>query len=182
MASPSSTFPSQLLSAPSQASNASGWTAASVSSQSLALARIPLLEGRLESAGETETFLTHAQSTKWFSAAEPLDLPTAVEEGGDEVRPGAFDLAQNYPNPFNAGTLIRYHLPSDAEISLIVYDLAGQHVRTLDSGFKSAGQHAANWDGRDDNGRHVASGVYMYDFTTRSQELSPRWGKMVLLR
>jgi len=76
--------------------------------------------------------------------------------------PTVFSLRQNYPNPFNPETTIRYEMPEDSHISLKIFALNGQLVRTLVDAFSPAGFHIATWDGRDDNGRNVASGVYLY--------------------
>ena len=71
-------------------------------------------------------------------------------------------LAQNYPNPFNSETVIEYALPQSGEIQLMIYDVTGQRVVTLASGPRQAGTYALRWDGRDDAGRQMASGVYLY--------------------
>ena len=71
-------------------------------------------------------------------------------------------LAQNYPNPFNSETVIEYQLPQSGEMQLIVYDVTGQQVVSLASGPRQAGTFSLRWDGRDDAGRQVASGVYLY--------------------
>jgi photosystem II stability/assembly factor-like uncharacterized protein len=85
--------------------------------------------------------------------------PNAVEE---EPMPQAFKLGQNYPNPFNPETVIRYQLGSPAEVSLRIYNLRGQLVRTLVAANQSAGDHEIHWDGRDEFGNAVASGVFLY--------------------
>jgi|GEM_PF-5890390 len=72
----------------------------------------------------------------------------------------AFSLEANYPNPFNAGTVIRFALPSDSRVSLIVYDIAGRQVRTLVDGEVRTGEHEIQWDGRDQTGTYAASGLY----------------------
>ena len=69
-------------------------------------------------------------------------------------------LDQNFPNPFNPATTLRYELPRDASIELAVFDLRGRRVTTLHRGPQTAGYHDARWDGRDDQGRAVASGLY----------------------
>jgi len=77
----------------------------------------------------------------------------------------SFDLAQNYPNPFNPVTMIRYTLPfvsGDNSVSLIVFNSAGQTVRTLVHSPQNAGQHQITWNGKDDYGMDVPSGVYFY--------------------
>jgi hypothetical protein len=76
--------------------------------------------------------------------------------------PQVFSLAPNYPNPFNPSTTIRYQLPLDTQVSLEIYDVLGQKVRTLVSELKPAGHYLVSWDSRDDRNRHVAAGVYFY--------------------
>lgn len=76
--------------------------------------------------------------------------------------PQGFALQQNYPNPFNPGTIIRFQLPSHGRVSLTIYNISGQLVRTLLDSSVSAGAHAVAWDGRDDHGQLVASGEYLY--------------------
>ncbi len=72
-------------------------------------------------------------------------------------------LAQNYPNPFNPETTIRFHLHERRKVRLVIYDLAGHHVRTLVDGELAAGEQTISWDGRDQQGRLMASGVYFYE-------------------
>lgn len=79
-----------------------------------------------------------------------------------ESMPQGFALQQNYPNPFNPGTIIRFQLPSHGRVSLTIYNISGQLVRTLLDSSASAGAHAVAWDGRDDHGQLVASGEYLY--------------------
>ena len=76
--------------------------------------------------------------------------------------PPEFGLAQNYPNPFNSGTAVSFSIPVRGESSLAVYNLAGQRIRTLSRSMLEAGKHTVRWDGLDDEGRAVASGVYLY--------------------
>jgi hypothetical protein len=76
-------------------------------------------------------------------------------------------LAQNYPNPFNPETWIPYQLAEDSDVTIRIYNASGRLVRVLDLNHRNAGtymskQSAAYWDGRDDNGELVASGVYVY--------------------
>lgn len=89
------------------------------------------------------------------------DLNTSVVTDEQES-PGAYTLSQNYPNPFNSETAIRYVSPEAAEVRLIICDLSGQAVRTLVKGYKQPGWHTAVWDGRDEAGWEVASGIYLY--------------------
>ena len=89
-------------------------------------------------------------------------------------------LFQNYPNPFNPITTIRYALPEQAQVNLAVYDIQGRLIRRLVSGVREAGQHEAQWDGRDTNGRAAASGVYLYKLSTNQGFSQTR--KLLLLK
>lgn len=106
-------------------------------------------------------------------------------DDGKTLVPKAFELSQNYPNPFNPTTTIRYTLPSvrDGEetlpTTLRIYNILGEVVRTLVDEPKSAGVHYEIWDGKDDQGEQVASGVYFYRL--RAGEFSET-KKMVLLK
>lgn len=89
--------------------------------------------------------------------------PVFVTGSAEESRaPAAFGLSQNYPNPFNPVTEIRYDLPVDCQVSLVVYNALGQKVATLVNEFQRAGSRVASWDARSDNGMRVSSGVYFY--------------------
>jgi hypothetical protein len=93
--------------------------------------------------------------------------------------PATFGLAQNAPNPFTTGTTIRFALPQPATVDLSVYNVLGEKVRTLVSGPAAAGHGAYTWDGRNDSGRRVTSGVYFYRLEA-GKERSTR--KMVILK
>jgi hypothetical protein len=80
----------------------------------------------------------------------------------DSRNPIVFALAQGIPNPFTGKTLIRYQLPHSVHVSLKVYDIAGRLVKTLVNEEKEAGYFRTHWDGKDNSGRRVASGVYFY--------------------
>jgi flagellar hook assembly protein FlgD len=73
-----------------------------------------------------------------------------------------FVVSQNYPNPFNPTTTISYQLPVSAEVELTIYNLLGQQIRKLVNTKQVAGSYQIEWNGRDDNGREVASGIYVY--------------------
>ncbi len=78
------------------------------------------------------------------------------------VIPEAFALLQNYPNPFNPSTTISFALPEAGVVQLTIYNLHGQEVRTLASGNYASGKYAITWDGKDESGQIVPSGVYLY--------------------
>jgi hypothetical protein len=73
-----------------------------------------------------------------------------------------FSLFSNFPNPFNAATTINYAIPEGAEVRMVVYDLGGRQVRVLVEGDHPPGWYTVVWEGRDAEGREVASGVYFY--------------------
>lgn len=76
--------------------------------------------------------------------------------------PEQFALHQNYPNPFNPTTEIKYELPENGFITLNIFNVTGQRIRTLVDEPKNAGYHSVLWDGKDEFGNEVASGVYLY--------------------
>ena len=80
--------------------------------------------------------------------------------------PADYSLSQNFPNPFNPVTTITYEIPRMSYITLKVYNLAGQRVSSLVSQVQRAGKYQVQWDGKDFNGREVASGVYIYSIST----------------
>ena len=104
---------------------------------------------------------------------------TAVLESRSDVVPLAFALGQNYPNPFNSRTAIEYRVPSQAEVELQVYNAAGQQVATLVEDARAPGTYTLWWDGRDDAGRELASGIYIYRLRSDRHQLVR---KLVLLR
>lgn len=76
--------------------------------------------------------------------------------------PQGFELYVNYPNPFNPITIISYYLPSAASVELTVYNQLGQEIRILENSVQPSGTHQVVWDGRDDRGHSVSSGLYFY--------------------
>ena len=103
-------------------------------------------------------------------------LPVTLDGIG---RPKQTLLLQNYPNPFNPETWISYHLSEAAPVTLSIYDTTGQRIRTLSLGVQSAGfyqsrSRAAYWDGRNDLGEQVSSGIYFYQLSTPSSRQMKR--------
>ncbi|MEW6753117.1 MAG: alpha/beta hydrolase-fold protein [Candidatus Latescibacterota bacterium] len=94
---------------------------------------------------------------------------TAVAEAESSGRPRAFALRPNYPNPFNSATTLRFDLPQAAVVELAVYNLAGQQVATLVQGDREPGGYTVTWDGRDTEGRPLASGVYLCQLRAAGQ-------------
>ena len=99
-----------------------------------------------------------------------IDAITNIEIGSLEPLPTEYALEQNIPNPFNPSTTIEYRLPEAGDVQLVIYNLLGQEVRTLVQETMDAGFHSVVWDGTDEFGKQVASGIYIYrmsvaDFT-----------------
>lgn len=105
--------------------------------------------------------------------------PVGVFEAGGGSVPDEYELAQNYPNPFNPNTTIEYAMPTPGPVSLVIYNIRGQRVRSFDLGIQGSGIHRLEWDGRDDREQPAASGMYYYRLTAGDQIRSR---KMVLLK
>jgi len=91
-----------------------------------------------------------------------VSTTTGVEEGQNVQIPDTYRLEKNYPNPFNPSTIIGFQLPVKEHVELRIYNRLGQEVRTLVNEQYTMGSHNVVWDGRDDRGRSVASGLYVY--------------------
>ncbi len=101
---------------------------------------------------------------EWIDPETPvIDFLGVLDADNDDpALPGNFELGQNRPNPFNPTTAISFYLPNEAEMSITVYNMLGQPVRTLVDESKQAGLYEIIWDGTDDRGESVASGIYYY--------------------
>lgn len=104
---------------------------------------------------------------------------SGIDDGELESMSKEFSLSQNYPNPFNPKTTIEYTLTRSCKAKIEIYNALGQKVRALIDEYQSAGVKRIYWDGKDDSGNQVSSGIYFYKFST--DEFS-RTKKMVLLR
>jgi hypothetical protein len=111
--------------------------------------------------------------------AFPYIRPYPMSASESDDRPLAFALHPNMPNPFNPSTRLRYDLPASSPVRVDIYNAAGQRVRRLVDGYRSAGRHTAVWDGSDVYGRPVASGVYVYRLTSE-HDIATR--RMLLVR
>lgn len=99
-----------------------------------------------------------AQSNFMFSPG--TETPT------EEAVPEFFRLSQNFPNPFNPSTEIWYDLPIQRRVTLSIYNMLGQKVRTLVNEIKAAGSYSVKWDGTNEEGKSLSSGLYFYRFDT----------------
>ncbi len=103
----------------------------------------------------------------------------SIDDDKETSLPERFELAQNFPNPFNPETTIHYSLPKAGIIRLVIYDVLGRKIRTLVNQRQAAGSKQVRWNGRNDQGDIVGSGIYFYRLS--SEEFN-RVKKMVLLR
>ncbi|MCK4578498.1 MAG: T9SS type A sorting domain-containing protein [Candidatus Marinimicrobia bacterium] len=96
------------------------------------------------------------------------------EEGSEPIVARGYKLAQNFPNPFNPTTTIEYLLPINEMVSVAIYNLKGELVKTLVNKYQSSGSHRVVWNGTDSDGNSVASGVYLYRIKSRTVSLTKR--------
>ncbi len=119
-------------------------------------------------------------TTTGDSAIVEAELVADAQTGtAGRITPRLAVLYQNYPNPFNPSTSIEFYLPNRERASLRIYDVSGRLVRTIIDGSLTEGGHRYTWDGENDEGRRVSSGVYFYMLRSESIELSR---KAVLIR
>lgn len=90
---------------------------------------------------------------------------TDVPDDGDGILAENFRIHQNYPNPFNPSTEIQFDLPRKENVTFTIFNLLGQTVKEFELGEKQAGSHTVIWDGTDNAGRSVATGIYLYRIT-----------------
>jgi len=127
--------------------------------------------------GNLEDPLNWAASSMIHGSPGVADPVSIISEA--PALPNHFSLSQNYPNPFNPSTSIRFGLADKSAVSLVIYDIQGRQVKSLFTGIKAAGWHEQNWNGMDDAGQVVATGVY---FTRLQSEAFTKTIKMLLIK
>ena len=105
--------------------------------------------------------------------------PTLFSINGSALIPEEFILSQNYPNPFSSSTIIQYDLPESQKVVIKIYDVRGRLVKVIVDEEQNAGFKNANWDGTNEDGDQVSSGVYFYQITTKKINKAR---KMLLIR
>jgi hypothetical protein len=100
-------------------------------------------------------------------------------ESQPAIIPEQFALLQNYPNPFNPVTTIQFIIPATGKVEVKIYNLNGSLVRELFTGEKEVGEYSYQWDGKDDRGITIASGVYFYSVQFNNSQLTK---KMIYLK
>jgi uncharacterized repeat protein (TIGR01451 family)/TQXA domain-containing protein len=97
-----------------------------------------------------------------FEVSDIAILNNLTGINNKDILPDKFSLNQNFPNPFNPSTIIRYALPSSEKVSIKIYDIIGREVKTLVNEEKNAGTYSVLWNGRNNEGITVSSGIYLY--------------------
>ena len=110
---------------------------------------------------------------------DPRWMPTTTSVGDNNILPSEFTLEQNYPNPFNPSTEISFTIDQSSEVRLTIHNILGQTVRVLVEESLLAGSHNYTWDGRDNLGNAVPSGVYVYTLSNESRTATK---KMTLMK
>ncbi len=117
---------------------------------------------------------------QYYNISQSIDLSDVVSVASNQaVLPTQVELKQNFPNPFNPTTSIRFFLDRTSDVELTIHNLKGQQVRDLQSARMALGEYEIIWDGRNDSGKALASGQYMYTLKAGGQVLTR---SMVLLR
>ena len=118
---------------------------------------------------------------KWFDYVNKnyLDSTSSSGSEGNESSIINFNLKQNYPNPFNPATIISYDLPVDSKVTIKVYDILGNEVKTLVNEFKTAGSYKITFDANNNNQQQLSSGMYIYKLEAGNFSASK---KMILVR
>jgi hypothetical protein len=126
----------------------------------------------------------HVKAIKGDDESAWSEVATYPPEGGAAVSDGnavprEFELSQNYPNPFNPVTRIMFRLPEAGRVTLRIFNIKGELVKTLIDRDLRAGEYSLDWDSSDGSGRGVASGVYFYQIRAGQVSASR---KMLLVR
>jgi len=132
-------------------------------------------DGSYSATSVAATHCTHGGpigSTMWMDHAATLTTDNTV------VLPKAFALKQNYPNPFNPSTEIAFSLEQASTINLTIFNVLGQKVKVLADGSKQAGTHSLNWDGSDEMGNLVSTGLYFYTLTDGNNSVTKKMALM----
>ena len=107
-----------------------------------------------------------------------IQTTTSVTEIDNRI-PDNFEVSQNFPNPFNPVTKFRYALPEGRNVSIIIFDITGRKVTELVNNYQNPGTYEVTWNGKNDFGEQVSSGMYIYSIKAGDHKLSK---KMLLLK
>jgi hypothetical protein len=127
------------------------------------------------------TSISYGSEVEFDFMLQPM--PVSVDNNVNTI-PLAYSLQQNYPNPFNPSTSIEFSIPVTSDVTLKIYNLLGEVVTTLVNEEVSAGHYSTVWNGADDTGSKVSSGVYLYEMKANGNngKAYSQMKKMVLLK
>ncbi len=103
-----------------------------------------------------------SETFTWSEPGAKEEIQALSSANGEPVIPAAYSLSQNYPNPFNPSTQISFSVPAPTHVTVEVYNILGKKVATVFDDMAAAGENTVTWNGSDQNGNNVASGVYFY--------------------
>ena len=131
--------------------------------------------------GDFDYFIVMVSNAGYSDASYSYQITeqTGIDYNGINKPSARVVLYQNFPNPFNPMTDIQYYIPDDTNVDLRIYNIKGELVKTLVNGRKSAGNHRVVWNGKNENGKSVGTGVYLYQLKLDN---SSTIKKMLLLR
>ena len=157
------------------------WSGAPASGETFTLLDKETLETLDPAALEAQLEILRVESDGSLKYQRAIALLESVLAS---LRPAETQLLANYPNPFNPETWIPYHLANDSDVQISIYDINGALVRQLDLGYQQAGYYtnrsrAAYWDGRNEFGERIATGIYFYQLQAGSESFLR---KMVILK
>ena len=116
-----------------------------------------------ENQNEFESAMLYLEGESMYQSVNIVMITDPDNVGVDtNTGPFSFALHQNFPNPFNPSTEIRYEIPDDLLVRISVYDMAGRLIRSLINEKKATGSYSIIWDGKNNLGSGVATGVYIY--------------------
>ena len=139
-------------------------------------------DGYYEGQTEDSEAVVLSDGSNQYDVALNLEA-TVTSVGNNAGAPTDFALMQNYPNPFNPVTSIQFTLPAEAQVKLRIYNVLGKEVKLLETGLRQAGSFTVQWDGTDNNGAKLSSGLYIYKLEADSNgEKSVQVRRMLMLK
>ncbi len=153
--------------------DASSWASAAIDSlaDSDGVQWDVIATGDLDGDGDDEVLYAGTPRSGTSGNAQPITVldyngVVGIDDELSSNAPSGYELSQNYPNPFNPNTTISFTIPTSENVSLTIYNVRGQVVKTLVNDSRSAGTHNIQWDGLNNFGQKVASGIYIYTLRT----------------
>lgn len=128
--------------------------------------------------GPVDTLSPYIVPDLFCESGPPPDIKVVVDSADEDPKSG-FAVEQNYPNPFNPTTEIRFTLPRAEHVTIEVFNVLGQRIAVLADGDLPSGDHMVRWDGEDDSGERVASGIYLYRVVAGENRITK---KMLMLK